>query len=251
MKLLLATIVIGLSLNTFSFDKERFCDKRAQPDFALESLLDTPSRISFRNQGGIANGGVCWWHSRFQRNAAYLVQFEPSKPAPTPREAKKIIDKIRKGKEVVEIPGYRSLFEFSIDYKKQIIKELEAWQRTDGFINQAWIQGLRGKSKVEASKLHDMMDELYESASNNEIVFQVLQIKGITAHAWLVIGMDKFEDGYNLKVIDSNFPAETQVYSYKVGMESLYSKYYGEFVSYTYKEKEEDRLKSIVSRICE
>lgn len=251
MKLLPTIILIGLSLNTFSFDKEQFCDNRAEPDFAFESLQEVPSRISFRNQGGIGNGGVCWWHSRFQRNAAYLVQFEPSKPAPTAREAKKIIDKIRKGKEVVEIPGYYSLFGFSIDYKKQIIKELEAWQRTDGLINQAWLHGLRGKSKVEASKLQGMMDELYELASNNQIVFQVLQIKGITAHAWLVIGMDKFEDGYNLKVIDSNFPAETHVYSYKVGMESLYSEAYGDFVPYTYKEKEEDRLKSIVSKICD
>lgn len=251
MKLIFSAILIGLSLNTFSFDSERFCVERSQPDFALDSLSEFNSRLSFRNQGGLANGGVCWWHARFQRNATYLVQFAPSKPAPTDKEAKKIIDKIRKGRDVVEIPGYSNLYSFSLKYKEQILKELEAWQRTDGFINQAWLLGIKGRTKVAPEKLEEMMNELYELTRNDEIVFQVLQLKGITAHAWLVIDMDKVEDGYDLKVIDSNFPTETHTYNYKIGMESLHSPYYGDFVSYTYKEKEENRLKKVIAKICE
>lgn len=233
-----------------TFASSEFCEERKMKDFSNDSLNQVDNRLSFRNQGGIANGGVCWWHSRFQRNATYLVTFAPEKVAPTQKEAKKIIDRIRRGRDVVEIPGFYNLFDFSVEYKTEILKELAAWQRTDGFINQAWLLGIKGKTRVEPEKLEKMMNELYFDVKTGNSVFQVLQIKGITAHAWLVIGMQKSGLGYQLSVIDSNFPTETMVYDYKVGDDSFYSPFYGNFVSYTYKSHEEERLQKVVKEYC-
>jgi hypothetical protein len=70
-----------------------------------------------------------------------------------------------------------------------------------------------------------MMDELYDQVQKGEVVYQKLQLQGIDAHAWLVIGMVKTRDGYTLKIIDSNFPLETIDYVYQKGMTNFMREY--------------------------
>src|SRR5438270_754213 len=59
---------------------------RTREDF-LSAGFSPSQRLSFGNTGGIAHGGVCWWHSRFQRAAIYLTIFRPDLPKPSHRKA--------------------------------------------------------------------------------------------------------------------------------------------------------------------
>tara|TARA_Y100000780_G_scaffold232591_1_gene267994 strand:- start:108057 stop:108908 length:852 start_codon:yes stop_codon:yes gene_type:complete len=235
---------------TSSKSADEFCSDRKGRSYIREYLEEDESRMSFRNHGGLINGGVCWWHSRFQRNAAYLTVYRPEQRRPTKRQAERLIKKIRKGREVITIPGFSSFSEFSRAFSSEIQDQLEKWQKFDGIIMQQWVVGLAGRSEVSAESMKDKMDELYEQVSQGDIVYQKLQIKGITAHAWLVIDMTKTSNGYELNVIDSNSPLTTTVYNYEEGDTSFHHYYYGDFVPYTGKDSELDRLKSTVKKYC-
>jgi len=251
-KLVLLTALSLLTISSFGAPKSKseFCKSQGSSDFVQSSLLERTSRMAFQNYGGLINGGVCWWHSRFQRNAIYLTVYRPDLPKPTTIEAEEIIKDIRFAKGVVTIPGYENFNEFSRDYHDEIQSRLEGWQRTDGMIFQQWVVGLAGSSETTEEKLKKEMDELYKQVKAGDIVYQKLQIKGITAHAWLVIGMTKNEYGYDLFVIDSNSPSSTQTYRYKEGNQSFYHSYYGNFVPYTGKNRELKKLKRRVKSFC-
>lgn len=229
--------------------KENFCNKRSESDSIQSILINPKSTLSFSNQGGLFGGGVCWWHSRFTRNAAYIVRFRPDLTAPTEAEAKKIIKDIRSAKKIVEVPGYSNLYDFSRSFDDLILRELEAWQRKDGFINQQWVAGLSGSSNIKPEALEKRMDELFERVQMGEVVYQKLQMPGVTAHAWLVIGMTKTSDGYQLLVLDSNTYAPN-TYTYRQGMTSFNYHGFTHFVPYTGKTKEEAKLKRIVAKDC-
>jgi hypothetical protein len=229
--------------------KENFCNKRAEADSIQEMLVSPMATLSFSNQGGLFGGGVCWWHSRFTRNAAYIVRFRPDLPAPTDAEAKKLIKDIRSAKAIVEVPGYANLYNFSRAHDELILKELEAWQRKDGFVNQQWVAGLSGSSNIKPEALERRMDELFARVQKGEVVYQKLQMPGVTAHAWLVLGMTQTADGYRLLVLDSNTYAP-DTYYYEKGMTSFDYHGFTHFVPYTGKTSEEAKLKRIVAKDC-
>jgi hypothetical protein len=192
---------------------------------------------------------VCWWHSRFTRNAAYIVRFRPDLVAPTAAEAKKIIKDIRNAKKIVEVPGFANLYDFSRSHDELILRELEAWQRKDGFVNQQWVAGLSGSSNIKPEALERRMDELFARVQMGEVVYQKLQMPGITAHAWLVLGMTQTSNGYRLLVLDSN-TYSPDTYYYEKGMTSFGYHGFTNFVPYTGKTKEENKMKSIVAKDC-
>lgn len=229
--------------------KENFCNKRSDQKSIQSLLLDNEATLSFSNQGGLFGGGVCWWHSRFTRNAAYIVRFRPDLAGPTEAEAKKIIKDIRSAKKIVEVPGFSSLYDFSRSFDYLILRELEAWQRKDGFVNQQWVAGLSGSSNIKPEALQARMDELFVRVQAGEVVYQKLQMPGVVAHAWLVIGMTKTSDGYQLLVLDSNTYAP-DTYTYRQGMTSFNYHGFTHFVPYTGKTKEEAKLKRIVAKDC-
>lgn len=227
-----------------------FCQDRQNALFVKELAQEADNRMAFRNKGGIGNGGVCWWHSRFQRNALYLTIFNPEAEKPTVEEGVSIIKKIRAGKEIVEIPGYNNFYDFSYEFQMFIQDELESWQRSDG-AKFAWIRGLKGSAVVSPEKMKSLMDELYtEVEINGNIAYQKLQVKGITAHAWLVVNMVKEEDGYSLEVIDSNYPRMTMLYRYQEGDTNFTHGYYGEFTPYLEETKEMQRIAMTISQTC-
>ena len=206
--------------------------------------------MAFTNQGGMMGGGVCWWHSRYTRNAAYLVQFRPDLPRETDeKKIKKMVADIRKGKKIVVVPGYKNLREFSAVNYKEVQNKLEDWQETDGILHFQWVAGLSGSTKVDAGNLESKMDALYERIQKGEVVYQKLQMPGVVAHAWLVVGMERVSDGYKLEVLDSNTYRGPDVYKYTIGMDAF--RYYGDdFVPYTGKTKEERRLRKILNKEC-
>jgi len=254
-----AIVLLALATSAFA-GKGQFCKDRADKDFIrMEMKNNFATSMSFQNQGGLMNGGVCWWHSRFHRNAIHLGLFKPQQEKPTVEEAKALIKKIRKGKSVVRIPGYSDLMDFSRDFGYLIQGELEAWQKTDGFINQQWIIGLAGGSTRSESGLKNSMDKLYKYVvQEGNVAYQKLQIKGVTAHAWLVVDMKKRPSGYRLFVLDSNFPGETLPIDYDFGDTSMNASsfgygagsFYGDFAPYTGRKAELRKVKKAIKKFC-
>jgi hypothetical protein len=231
---------------------EQFCVDRGNASFAKTLMRGASNLMAFANRGGIANGGVCWWNSRFQRNAHYTTLYNPQKKKPTSVQAAKLIAQIRDGKGVIEIPGYRNFSEFSYSHQREIQRELEKWQKGDGIIKFNWVIGLSGDTVVSAEKLSDMMNELYDYVEvQGNIAYQKLQIKGVTAHAWLVKNMKKTTNGYELEVLDSNYPHRTNIYYYRKGQKSFRHQYYGEFTPYLERKGEMDQLVLSIMKTCE
>ncbi|MDO9181305.1 MAG: hypothetical protein Q7U04_02800 [Bacteriovorax sp.] len=218
---------------------------RQQDQEIIQDLSTEPENLmSFRNDGGIFNGGVCWWHSRFQRNIFYLSLFRPDLEKPKSiQELQLIIHQIRLGSSVVIIPGYANLAEFTTENQKLIQNELNDWQLYDGVVLGGWIDGLKGHSSVAVSEMQKMMSELFDYVSvKKKIAYEKLQIKGITSHAWLVVGIKKMPSGFDIGFIDSNKPQMSQVYSYKIDDQSFFTKSYGNFVPYLEFKREEQRV---------
>jgi hypothetical protein len=228
----------------------QLCKNYKKKNYFKKIITSSSNRLTFKNKGGLLNGGVCWWHSRFTRNAIYLATFSPQKDRPTQIEIKKIIRQIRKGSSVVEIPGYQNLEEFSYSNQDLIQKELEKWQIIDGFVNQQWIVGLWGSTSKTEKKLKKWMDKLFKYVSvNDNIAYQKLQMKGIDAHAWLVYDMDKTRHGYKIKVIDSN-SYSTRTINYTNGDTSIYDPWYGNIIPYTGRKLELKKAKRAIKKFC-
>jgi hypothetical protein len=215
-----------------SLSEAHFCHDRKNPDFVKSLTMDPHNLMSFRNRGGIGMAGVCWWHSRFQRNALYLTYFKPELPRPSILETLDIIKQIRNAENVIAIPGFNNFFEFSEANKKHIQQELEDWQKYEGIQQFSWIDGLAGESIVSPSKLKKILDHMFvEVEINKHIVFNKLQIKGIAAHSWLVVHMKKFKGGYDLEILDSNAFGYLESYRYYEGAKFLVYHNYNEEVS--------------------
>ena len=213
-------------MNSSASAAVEFCNRTA--DDIKQQATDPEQRLSFANEGGLFNGGVCWWHSRFQRNSLYLAQYRPELEKPSREAAFALIRSIRHFK-VVEIPGYENLAGFSSDFQDLIQTELNRWQLDDGVVGFAWIDGLEGKIKdVDPSVLKNEMDALFNRVViQKEIVFQKLPLPGISAHAWLVIDMIPQESDYQVKVIDSNYPDETKTIYFHMGDTHIVMDYTG------------------------
>jgi hypothetical protein len=242
---------ISASATTLPTSKEEFCGRFNDIDIMTAMSHEPSNLMSFRNQGGLFNGGLCWWHSRFQRNIFYLSIFRPDLNRPNANEVKSLIKEIRNGERVITIPGFSSFSEFSDTYQKEILAELSSWQLYDGVILSQWITGLRGQSKIKPELLKKMMDETFQYIEvEKRIAYQKLQIKGITAHAWLMVGMKKINDNYEIGYIDSNYPKMTSNYSYKKGDDSFFMKSYGNFVPYLEFTREEAKISSVAKAFC-
>ena len=230
--------------------KKSFCSDRSSSKSIKSNKFRSSQFLSFRNQGGLMNAGACWWHSRFQRNAIVLAKFSPQLRVPDEKGIKDIVKAIRKGKKVVEIPGFHNMRDFSYQNAGAIQRELDKWQKSDGILRQQWIVGLAGTSNTTASKLEKKMNELYQYVNvEGNIAYEKLQIKGIDAHAWLVSDVVKTSRGYDIKVLDSNYQ-RTEKYSYKRGMTSFYHSYYGNFVPYLERKREYKKVLKVVKKYC-
>lgn len=255
----LILIFSGLAMASWSYasDRAEFCESARNPNFLKEQLNERENLIAFTNpRAGIANGGLCWWHSRFQRNATYLANFRPEKPKPNEKELKKIIRKLALGNglgrmAVVEVPGFNNLLEFSRAYRRELVRYFERWQVREGVVLGSWAyRGLAGASRNSARRLERRMDRLFELVEGkNQIVYVKLQMPGVVSHSWLVTGMEKTGDGYVLEFLDSNYIGKRR-YKYIQGM-----RHFGTqrrpFVPYIEYQNEISRAKRAIRRYCD
>lgn len=234
-----------------STSEAEFCADREDKDYPRALATYPNNLMGFNNHGGIANGGVCWWHARFQRNSLYLVYYQPNEKKDSHEVVLGKIKKIREAKEVVVINGFDDFYHFTSVYDQEIQRELEKWQKSDGIIKFKWVTGLKGKPVVSAQKFKAIMDDLYTDVMiNKNIVYQKLQTRGITAHSWLVLNVTVTNEGYDLLVVDSNLAREQFIYSYKLGDTSFEHPVYGKFTPYTENEKELQLVKSVIRSKC-
>ncbi len=228
-----------------------FCQRQA-PDI-LQLAENKSSRISFKNSGGLFNGGVCWWHSRLQRASIYLARYAPEKELPSKGELKKILKHLKNMDSVVEIPGFSDFGSFTRKYENEVQSMLNQWQKEDGFINQQWIQGLSGRSRLPASKLRQKMDQIFISYKKSPtLVWLMAQIKGVTSHALLLVEMRESAHGYDLGVIDSNSPLKTKYIGYNHGDEFLkFDSSSYQFVPYTGFQQDFVKIFTSLNNHCE
>lgn len=214
------------------------------------TLLSPTSRISFENNGGLFNGGVCWWHSRLQRASVYLVEFHPDLSPPSSQEAYKILNSIKDMNKVVVIPGYSDFESFTKDHKIVTQRMLNVWQKIDGFINFQWIRGISGQSSLDPFEMKKRMDNVFNYFNQTSVpVWLMAQVRGITSHSLLLLNMVQRIDGYDLSVIDSNHPLETLKIEYNIGDESLKNDNYT-FVPYVGFQDDFSRIYGVLSKRC-
>ena len=231
--------------------KQEFCQRHRQAGRAIELAENSDNRLAFVNQGGIFNGGVCWWHSLFQRAALYNVVFRPELAKPTAAQAKKLIHSIASGKKVVEIPGYRNLREFSSAWQKLIQDKLEEWQLVDGILKFAWIKGLSGSPSIAPLKLERKVTGLIDLVEKSQdIHWTMLQMKGVTAHAALILGGRNQAPLFSLTNIDSNSPLNTYEFIYHSGDPSIFHPWYDKFVPYLGRRSDLKRFQTAAARYC-
>jgi hypothetical protein len=212
-------------------------------------LINPENRLSFRNGGGLFNGGVCWWHSRFERASAYLIEFRPDLPKVSTNELNKKLLNLTMMKRTI-IPGFKSLEEMSSENKDLIQKILNLWQVRDGFINQAWIKGVQGKTHLDSDKLKNHMENIfYTFQKDKKPYFLMLQLPSVVAHAFLLMDMVKTENGYQLFVIDSNAPGKIITQDYIEGTTSLFYKK-SPYVPYLGFAQDFTKIQSELSNFC-
>jgi len=254
MKLFVLLILLVLSFQAFASMNSRnlkeFCHDRESLSFVTSLAHEPENLMAFRNSGGIADLGICWWHSRFQRNALYLTYYDPHAPKPNRQEAHSIILRLRHARRVVKIPGFRNFQEFTRAHSSLIKSELEDWQKFDG-IFLGWMRGLQGQTSISASDMKIKMDNLYQDVYvKGHIVYQMLQLKGLTAHSWLVVGMKKYSNGYDLKVVDSNLPSQTKLFEYRYGDRHLKTREGKAFTPYTQRTSDINQINRVIRNAC-
>lgn len=224
---LLAVTFLGLVLNAGSLIAKsldrptEFCQQIQNPSFFIERLQQKDNLLAFVNQGGFQGMGVCWWHSMMTRNANYLAVFRPDLPRLRDHEMIQLIRDLTGNNAIVEIPGFKNLWDFSEYYQAEFQTVLDQWQIVDGILFAGWLRGISGEVDVPPEVLKTGMDQLYEMVVlQKQVTYQKLQIPGIVAHSWLVVDMLPIEKGYLLTVVDSNYSLPYQVF-YQEGQTHL------------------------------
>ncbi len=242
-------ILVGLmSAPAGSAEEVDFC---ARSEDEIRTAFSDPSlRIGFENQGGLLNGGTCWWHSRLQRSAIYLARFRPELPKPDRTVVEGILKDLAHQRRVVEIPGYAGFSEFTRDHQVLVQRELDLWQIRDGFLNQQWIRGLSGRPSLPARRLERRMERIHRAFKKSKPgLWLMAQMKGITSHALLLLGMEQTGEGYRLSFIDSNFPDETRGLEYRRGDRTL-DLGYAEFIPYAGFRNDFRRIATAIDSHC-
>ncbi|MBL7665909.1 MAG: hypothetical protein JNM93_12310 [Bacteriovoracaceae bacterium] len=223
-------ICTGVTYQTIN-SKESYC--RESDEQSMQRLCSFENTMGFENAGGLFGlpTGVCWWHSEFMRNATYLTYYRNECPRwdETTRDGRK---KIRQAlndlifnREVVVIPGYDNLLQFTSDpyVQAKLQKKLQQWMGRDSFLYFQWVNGLEGVAyrpgnERAIKREYKNLRQLYHEVINEKkISYVMVQHTGVEAHAYLVFHVERWnvegEDHYEIFVQDSNY----QNFSYNVG----------------------------------
>jgi len=208
--------------------------------------------MGFSNDGGILDKGTCWWHSRFERSAAYLAVFRPDLPKPNASQIEAIVAGII-NHQFVTVPGYIGLFDFTNENHTVVQRALNQWQLSEAArgLNTLFLSHqMRGK------KLWKRMNYIFnEFAKKHAMLFLEINMKGFGAHSLLVHDIIRRGDGYGLRVSDSNFQGQILEIEYAKGDRSLRlivdgHDVYGAFIPYLDESRELARIDTVYASLC-
>ncbi len=234
-----------------------FC-QRTQNWAQFQTYAHDPANLfAFGNPPGPWKTGLCWWHTRFQRLALYLTIYRPELPRPThPAQVWRLLDTVAFARGVVEIPGYENFSEFSEAWEETITQYLSQWQSFEGLTRATWFRhgALLDRSETPEG-LKRRMDALYETVGvQKKLAFTMLQIPGISTHAWLVVGMKRTSQGYELSYVDSAFSQSVGTYEYREGdrhvNDPILGLIYGPGVLHQLEDAELERAISVAHAYC-
>jgi hypothetical protein len=212
-----------------------YCQHVQDPKYFKTLAYNPANHLSIVNQGGLLDGGTCWWHSLFQRKSFYLAIFEPRLPKPTSDYTNYLINTLAWGEKTVVIPGYSDMNSFSRENWSKIQSLLDFWQDADGFLKQKWINSVAALPQLNPTLLRYMMDKIFDEVENKQNISWVLlkaQGWGVESHAWLIVDMIKSRNGYDISLIDSNYPLDMRNARYELGSKSIQTANYGPLVMY-------------------
>lgn len=224
--------------------KRRYCAEYDANAIGQRILNDpNANTLAFENPPGTFRTYLCWLHSRFQRSATYLTNYRPELPRPNRNQAIDIISQIVAHRNVVEIPGFRNLNEFSTVYREEITAALNS-MATGCFFNPGDCGArITDPYHPSPSDLRTTMDDLYDRVVRSRGDIQFLRVRrlrdeplianGFRSHAVNLLSMDPIYDdpqhperdfdraspreyrnpitrhpitGYRLRWLDSNSP---------------------------------------------
>jgi hypothetical protein len=142
------------------------------------------NQLAFLNEPGLINIGVCWWHSRIQRNANYLLEFQPTKPQISDEDAMNVIKGLTHTDQVMEVPGYENLNTFSSAYERAMHEAIGQWQMAESIFQFGWIHGM-GSNNVIASDLKSRMDNLYTRVNQKKVIAYATQLGPDMSHKFI------------------------------------------------------------------
>lgn len=238
---------IGLLVGTKPALSRDLCSSTWQ-DFQ-EKLKRQENRLAFENSGGPLRIGLCWWHSRFQRNANYLLDFRPWLPDSNRNEVWSVLKALTKGRHVVAINGYRHLFEFSDAYRDEIQELLGQWQLYESFLEFNWVKGLKNPQPEFPGQLNEVLSDVeYRVKVKHEVVYQMLKYPGLVSHAWLVYDIENFGFAYKIHAIDSNNLYNVESFVFKNSEGIIGNSRVG--FPYTQHTEDMDTYHSAITRTC-
>lgn len=163
------------------------------------------------NSRGDWNLGLCWWHSRMQRAAVYLVDFDPTAKKATKAEAKVIFAKLSHFEPVV-LPGYQSFANFSYDFKDEFTAELSRWQKRTTFEDPgialgAWARKTFSSEEQLYRESSVRLDGLLNDMQTQPRPIFIMLSASSGLHSFLITGFHASGDGtVRLQYFDSAHP---------------------------------------------
>jgi hypothetical protein len=186
-------------------------------DTPLNDRLLPRFQMGTGNQPGWLNMNLCWWHSRLQRAAAYLVQFDPNSQKPNSEQAIKILRALTFFKSV-RLPGYQSIYEFTRDFPNELETVLSEWQIRTTVIAPQHVLGTtllnfvfspEERLKIAERSFQNLLDDL--DVAPRPIILMAEHPSGFGSHTFMVVGyyVDLKTGDISLSIIDSNQPGKT------------------------------------------
>jgi hypothetical protein len=233
-----------------AFPQAQYCALASQGSGFFQRARDPSQRMAFRNNGGLFNKGVCWWHSLYQRAAWHLTVFRPELPKPGPSERKFLVHQIARGKEVIEIPGYKDFFEFSVENRDLIQSKLNQWQLSDGILKFIWIDSLFKPKILPPLNMSTHMRELTDLVTQSgKIHWALWQVPGIVAHASLFLDGFPHHTTTDYSIVDSNYPGATGFLTYIEGASTVIT-YFGPIVPHHGRHSDLNRFERATRDYC-
>jgi len=230
--------------------RQDFCKGyKTDPFFFKNRIKDPEASWGFPNFGGIEQQGVCWWRTRLQWINAHLVIYRPDLPKPSPQQVWKLFHKIAHGDRIVEISGYGSFFDFTVNNDKIAENFLEMFQLYDGAVRGGWVGGIKGKPYATPQEMKAAMDGLYDYVvKKNNVAYVFLQIKGAASHTISVVDVRATPRGYHYVYVDSNHPQQIDEKNYKFS--DTQWPFWDGVMFYIRKQKQLEKMHKIVAQYC-